>query len=162
MDDSTGYGNSFDDCLDNLSKVLDWCIESDLVLNFDKCHFMASRGIFLGHVISEKGIEVDQAKIAVIANLPYPTNVREVHSFLGHVGFYHMFIKDFNKIALLMTTLLQKDMEFSFNDECKKAFGKIKAALISASIVQASRWDLPFDIMCDTRNYAVGAVLGKG
>ncbi|XP_038886346.1 uncharacterized mitochondrial protein AtMg00860-like [Benincasa hispida] len=100
---------------------------------------MASHGIVLGHLISKKGIEVDPAKIDIIANLPYPTYVREVRSFLGHAdtGIYHMFIKDFSNIALPMTTLLQKDVDFCFDDKCKKGFDKLKAALINAPIVQA-------------------------
>ncbi|GJV50792.1 hypothetical protein Tco_1446533 [Tanacetum coccineum] len=64
------------------------CKETNLVLNWEKCHFMVKEGIVLGHKISRAGIEVDRAKIDVIAKLPYPTNVKGVRSFLGHAGFY--------------------------------------------------------------------------
>ena len=84
MDDFTVYGNSFQECLTNLTKILKRCIETNLVLNFEKCHFMVSQGLILGHIVSRKGIEVDKAKIDVIQSLPYPTCVREVRSFLGH------------------------------------------------------------------------------
>ena len=87
MDDSTVLGSSFDGCLNSLEKVLNRCIETNLVLNFEKCHFMVEQGIVLGHIISNKGIEVDPAKISVISQLPYPSCVREVRSFLGHAGF---------------------------------------------------------------------------
>ena len=100
MDDFTVYGDSFDSCLDSLTHVLERCIETNLVLNFEKCHYMVMQGIVLGHVVSKNEIEVDKAKIDLIMNLPHPTNVREVHFFLGHVGFYRRFIKDFSKIAL--------------------------------------------------------------
>ena len=82
MDDFTVYGNSFDECLSNLTKILQRCIDTDLVLNYEKCHFMVDKGLILGHIVSRKGLEVDKAKIDVIKSLPYPTNVREVHSFL--------------------------------------------------------------------------------
>ena len=62
MDDITVYGESFDECLINLGIVLHRCIEKNLVLNWEKCHFMVNQGIVLGHVISEKGIEVDKEK----------------------------------------------------------------------------------------------------
>ena len=136
MDDFTVFGDTFDACLHNLACVLDHCIETNLDLNFEKCHFMVDKGIVIGHIISSKDIEVDKAKIDLIMSLPYPTNVREVRSFLGHAGFYRRFIKDFSKIALLMSNLLHQDIEFNFDDKCKEAFDKLKTALTSPPIIQ--------------------------
>ena len=132
MDDFTVYGSSFDTCLDNLAKVLGRCIEAHLVLNFEKCHFMVKQGVVLGHIISGEGIAVDRSKIDVIVSLTYPTCVREVRSFLGHAGFYRRFIKDFSKIALPLSKLLQKDIDFQFDDDCRRAFDQLKQHLISA------------------------------
>ncbi|RVW57925.1 Retrovirus-related Pol polyprotein from transposon 297 [Vitis vinifera] len=92
MDDITVYGGTFEECLVNLEAVLHRCIEKDLVLNWEKCHFMVRQGIVLGHIISEKGIEVDKAKVELIVKLPSPT-VKGVRQFLGHAGFYRRFIK---------------------------------------------------------------------
>ena len=161
MDDFTVYGDSFDSCLDSLTRVLEHCIETNLILNFEKCHFMVTQGIVLGHVVSKHGIEVDKAKIDLIMNLPHPTNVWKVHSFLGHAGFYRRFIKDFSKIALPLSRLLQKETIFDFNQDCKEAFRKLVSALTTAPIIQPPDWTLPFEIMCDASNYAVGAVLGQ-
>lgn len=161
MDDFTVYENFFDDCLINLTRVLERCIEFDLVLNFEICHFFTSRGIVLGHIISEKGIMVDQVKIDVITNPSYPTNVKEVRYFLRHADFHCRFIKDFSKITQPLTNLLQKEVEFKFNEEYKQGFDKLNATLIGALVIQAPRQDLPFEIMCDTSNYTIGAVLGQ-
>jgi hypothetical protein len=73
-------------CLENLDRVLQSCQEKDLVLNWEKCHFMVREGIILGHLVSQRGIEVDKAKIVIIKRVPPPTNVKEIWSFLGHAG----------------------------------------------------------------------------
>ncbi|XP_073125943.1 uncharacterized protein [Henckelia pumila] len=118
-------------------------------------------GIVLGHVISSKGIEVDKSNIDLITHLSFPTNVKEVRAFLGHAGFYRRFIKDFSKIALPISKLLQKDVPFEFGEKCKEAFDKLKNMLTTAPIIKPPDWTLPFEIMCDASNYAVGAVLGQ-
>ncbi|KAL6316599.1 hypothetical protein AAG906_018854 [Vitis piasezkii] len=89
--------------------VLNRCIEKDLVLNWEKCHFMVRQGIVLGHIISEKGIEVDKAKVELIVKLPSPTTVKGVRQFLGHAGFYRRFIKDFFNLSKPLCELLAKD-----------------------------------------------------
>ncbi|KAF8051256.1 hypothetical protein N665_1758s0005 [Sinapis alba] len=161
MDDFSVYGSLFSACLSNLCTVLQRCEDTNLVLNWEKCHFMVREGIVLGHKISEKGIEVDKAKIDVMVGLTPPRSVKDIRSFLGHAGFYRRFIKDFSKIARPLTKLLCKDTVFSFDGECLEAFKRLKSELISAPIVLPLDWDLPFEIMCDASDYAVGAVLGQ-
>nr|GEV92693.1 reverse transcriptase domain-containing protein [Tanacetum cinerariifolium] len=119
MDDFSIFGDIFSSCLTNLDKMLNRCEETNLVLNWEKCHFMCKEGIVLGHKISKSGIEVDRAKVDVIAKLPHPTTVKSVRSFLGH----------------------------------KK--------LTEASILVVPDWNLPFELMCDASDYAIGAVLGQ-
>ncbi|GKA10891.1 reverse transcriptase domain-containing protein [Tanacetum coccineum] len=161
MDDFFVFGNSFSQCLKNLEKMLRRCEETNLVLNWEKCHFMVKEGIVLGHKVSESGIEVDKEKIEVISKLPYPTNVKAIRSFLGHAGFYRRFIKDFSQITRPMTQLLVKDPPFNFSEECIHAFDTLKHELTQALIMIKPDWSLLFEIMCDASDYAVGAVLGQ-
>ncbi|RVW86075.1 Retrovirus-related Pol polyprotein from transposon 17.6 [Vitis vinifera] len=121
MDDITIYGGTFEECLVNLEAVLNRCIEKDLVLNWEKCHFMVHQGIVLGHIISEKGIEVDKAKVELIVKLPSPTTVKGM----------------------------------------SKSFDQLKQFLTTAPIVRAPNWQLPFEVMCDASDFAIGAVLGQ-
>nr|GFC86010.1 DNA-directed DNA polymerase [Tanacetum cinerariifolium] len=92
----------------------------------ENSHFMVKEGIVLGHKISKDGIEVDKAKVDVIAKLPHPTTVKGIRNFLGHAGFYGQFIKVFSKIARPMTRLLEKDTPFFFSKECVEAFQTLK------------------------------------
>ncbi|GJU88570.1 reverse transcriptase domain-containing protein [Tanacetum coccineum] len=147
MDDFSVFGDNFSKCLDNLDKMLNRCEETNLVLNWEKCHFMVKEGIVLGHKISKSGLEVDRAKVEVIAKLPYPTTVKGVRSFLGHAGFYRRFIQDFSKIARPMTHLLEKETPFVFSDECKQAFNDLRKKLIESPILVVPNWDYDFEIM---------------
>ncbi|GJS18088.1 reverse transcriptase domain-containing protein [Tanacetum coccineum] len=122
MDDFSVFGDSFDSCLSNLEKMLKRCEDTNLVLNWEKCHFMCREGIVLGHKILKSGIKVDRAKVDVIAKLPHPTTVKGVRSFLGH-------------------TLNKK--------------------LTEAPILVVPDWNLPFELMCNASDFAIGAVLGQ-
>ncbi|GKA21560.1 reverse transcriptase domain-containing protein [Tanacetum coccineum] len=133
MDDFSVFGNSFDKCLNNLDKMLQHCKDAHLVLNWEKCHFMVKEGIVLGHKVSSAGLEVDKAKIDVISKLP----------------------------PLLISKLLEKDTPFEFDDECQKAFELLKEKLTCAPVIISPNWNLPFELMCDASDFAVGAVLGQ-
>ncbi|GKA67540.1 reverse transcriptase domain-containing protein [Tanacetum coccineum] len=122
---------------------------------------MVKKGIVHGHKISKSGIEVDKSKVDVIAKLPHPTTVKGIRSFLSHAGFYLPFIQDFSKIARPMTHLFEKETQFIFSKECIEAFETLKMKLTQAPILVAPDWDLPFEIMCDASDFAVGAVLGQ-
>ncbi|KAL4363294.1 hypothetical protein GQ457_04G021310 [Hibiscus cannabinus] len=161
MDDFSTFWDNFDNCLSNLEKVLKRCKETNLVLNWEKCHFMVDEGIVLGHKISSKGMEVDKAKIEVLSKLPPPTTVKGICSFLGHAGFYRRFIEDFSKITKPLCSLLEQGRPFEFNNDCTKAFNLLKQKLVNAPIVEPPDWKLPFELMCDASDYAVGAVLGQ-
>ena len=79
---------------------------------------MVNEGIVLGHKISERGIEVDKAKVDAIEKMTCPKDIKGIRSFLDHVGFYRRLMKDFSKISRTLTNLLQKDVPFVFDDDC--------------------------------------------
>ncbi|GJZ38570.1 reverse transcriptase domain-containing protein [Tanacetum coccineum] len=135
MDDFSVFGDSFDLCLSNLEKMLKRCEDTNLVLNWEKCHFMCREGIVLGHKISKSGIEVDHAKVDVIAKLPHPTTVKGVRSFL--------------------------ETPFVFSKDCIDAFQTLKKKLTEAPILVVLDWNIPFELMCDASDFAIGAVLGQ-
>jgi len=90
MDDFSVFGSSLDGCLFNLRKVLARCRQKNLTSNWEKCHFLVKKGIVFDHIILRDGIEVDKMKTDLIINLPHPTCVKEVRSFLRYAGFYRL------------------------------------------------------------------------
>ncbi|RDX70965.1 Retrovirus-related Pol polyprotein, partial [Mucuna pruriens] len=156
LDDFTVYADSLDACLENLSKVLTRCIDTNLVLNFEKCHFMVTEGIMLGHLVSNIGIEVEKSKIDISPLFQTPFRCRKsAHS--SDIRF----IKNFSKTTLPLSKLLKKDMEFKFDQPYIEAFKDMKSRLTSAPTLQAHDWELPFELICDASNLALGAVLGQ-
>ncbi|GJS28484.1 reverse transcriptase domain-containing protein [Tanacetum coccineum] len=135
--------------------------DANLVLNWEKCLFMVKEVIVIRHKVFGASLKVDNAKIDLISKLPPPTNVKDIRSFLGHTGFYRRFIKDFSKIARPLTKLLEKDTPFEFNDECHKAFNSLKEKLACTPVIVSPNWNLPFELMCNASEFAVGAVLGQ-
>nr|GEX53383.1 reverse transcriptase domain-containing protein [Tanacetum cinerariifolium] len=133
-DDFSVFVNSFGTCLSHFDKMFKWCKGTNLCLNWEKSHLMVKEIIILGHKISKNRIEVDEAKYDVIAKLPHPTAVK----------------------ARPMTRLLEKDTPFFFSKECIEAFQTLKKRLTEASILVAPDWDLPFELMCDTSDSAIG------
>ena len=121
---------------------------------------MLREGIVLGHLVSSKGLEVDKAKVKVIQDLALPKSIREVRSFLGHVGFYRHSIQDFSKASKPLTSLLCKEKDFIIEEEGKHAFMQLKQSLVYSPILQSPNWDLPFETMCDASDFAVGTILG--
>ena len=134
--------------------------EKGLVLDWEKCYYMSTFGIVLDHVVSLKGIEFNKDKIK-ISKLPSLKRIKEVLFFLGHVGFCRKFIKDLNAIFSPLCNLLIKDTPFKWTKDCQKAFKKIIHLLTQALLMQPFDWSLPFELMCNASDYAIGAILGQ-
>ena len=97
----------------------------------------------------------------MIETLMPPTIVKGIRSFLGHVGFYIRFIKDFSKISRPLCRLLEKDAKFDFDVSCRSAFEEIKSRLVIDPTMAILDWNKEFEIMCDVSDYEMGAVLGQ-
>ena len=102
MDDFSVYGSNFENCLENLEVVLQRCQDKNLALNWEKCHFMVTEGIALGHKIYASGLEVDQEKVSIIKTLFPPTTVKGIRSFLGHASFLQKVHKGLVKILQII------------------------------------------------------------
>ncbi|KAL4352974.1 hypothetical protein GQ457_06G014840 [Hibiscus cannabinus] len=157
---TTIFSNMNEDCLEIFMDDFS-TFETNLMLNWEKCHFMVDEGILLGHKISCCGMEFERAKIDVISKLPPPTTVKGIRSFLGHARFYRRFIENFSKITKPLCSLLEQGRQFEFDTTCTEAFEVLKKKLVTVPIVVPADWTLPFELMCDASDYAVGEILGQ-
>ena len=131
------------------------------MLNREKCHFMITEEISLGHKVSHNCIGLDKGRVELIEQLTLPSDVKGMKNFIEHASFYRRFIKDFAKIAKPLVELFEKEVPYFLNDECITAFHMIKRSLTTAPILQPPKEGEPFEIMCDASEYVVGAVLGS-
>lgn len=130
-----------------------------LYTNLEKCSFGVQEVVFLGFVVSSRGVEVDESKINAIKNWPTPKTIGEVRSFYGLVSFYRHFVKGFSTIATPLTEVIKKDRPFKWGDEQAKAFKDLKAMLISAPLLHLPNFDKTFEVECDTSKVGIRMVL---
>jgi len=130
MDDFTVYGNTFEEALENLEKVLKRCKEANLSLSHEKCFMMFTKGIVLGHHILGDGIKADKSKVEVIYKLSIQNCQKDVRSFLGFTRYYRRFIENFTKTTSPLFKLLTKDCEFNWNFDCQLEFETLKTKFL--------------------------------
>jgi hypothetical protein len=130
-----------------------------LYAKFSKCKFWLTQVAFLGHVISAGGVSVDPDKVRDVLNWMPPTNVSEIQTFLGLVGYYRRFIQDFSKIAKPMTQLLEKGKVFKWTQDCQAGFEELKKHLTTTPVLILPDLSKKFDIYCDASRQGLGCVL---
>ena len=160
VDDFTVYSSRADHvkcfCL-----MLEKCREKRVCLNPSKSLFGASKGMLLGHVVSEKGIEMATDKVKAILEAVAPTNVNEIASFLGYVNFYRRFIEKLAEWASPIYALTKKDAQYIWTEECQKGFEEIKRMIAQKPILRQPKWDEIFHVHVDASILALGAILAN-
>jgi hypothetical protein len=142
-----------------LRQTFQRCRETGLKLHPDKCFMGVTRGVFLGHIVSDKGLEVDIDKVKAILTLTPPKTVKEVRGFLGCVGYYGQFVDGYTKVARPLTELTKKDEEFTWMEARQEAFDKLKECLVKAPILSLPIWTLDFHVTIDASGFCLGAIL---
>lgn len=162
MDDIIIFSSSLQEHMRNLSQVLKRLKDARLKIQLDKCEFFRKETQFLGHTVSEDGVRPNSDKIESIRKWSVPKNEKEVRQFLGTLGYYRRFIKDFAKIVKPLTGLLRKDTEFEITPEIKACFEKCKELLTLDPVLIYPDFSKEFILTTDASDYAIGAVLSQG
>ena len=159
IDDILVYSGSPEEHAEHLRTVLKILRERQLYTKFSKCQFWLDKVAFLGHVISAEGVSVDPQKIEAIVNWKLPTNVSEVRSFLGLVGYYRKFVEGFSKIATPLTNLLKKDRKFEWSDTCQHSFEELRQRLTTAPVLTLPSGNGGYVVYSDASRQGLGCVL---
>ena len=161
LDDIIVFGSSFDKALENLKLVFDRLRSANLTLTPSKCVLFQKSVSFLGHVVSDEGIQCDPSKIDKVKKWPVPSNVTEVRSFLGLVGYYRRFIPEFSTFAAPLTYLTRKGKKFCWTSDCQRSFEKLKELLCSAPVLAYPDSTSEFILDTDANLTGLGAVLSQ-
>ena len=161
LDDIIVYGKTFDAMLANLEKVFQKLLSAGLKLKARKCTLFAKQVKYLGHVISEKGIETDPDKVSVVERWPQPMDKTQVRSFIGLCGYYRKFIANFAEIARPLHKLTEATTAFKWTDDCQRSFDLLKQKLTDAPILICPDFTKKFILDTDASQNAVGAVLSQ-
>ena len=159
FDDILVYSKSLDEHVEHLHSVFRVLKENKLYANLKKCSFCMESIVFLGFVVSSKGISVDEEKVKANRDWPRPKNASEVRSFHGLASFYRRFVKDFSSIATPLNELVKKNVVFKWDDVHEKAFNTLKEKLTNAPLLCLPNFDKAFEVECDASGVGIGAVL---
>ena len=159
LDDIICHSSSFNDHVDHLSDIFGRIRQANMKLRFSKCEFLKDEILYLGHVVSAKGIKPDPEKVKVIKELSPPKTVKMVRSFIGMASFYRRYIKDFAKLAQPLTELTRKNVQFSWTEHRQKSWEALKEALVTAPVLKLPVLGKPFALFTDSSDYAIGGVL---
>ena len=159
IDDVLIYSKTFQDHLRDLEEVFDRLIEANMQLKPSKCHFFRRQLIYLGHQVSAEGIQPDPKKVQAIKEMPAPTNVNEVRSFLGMCGFYRNYVPNFAKICCPLYALTKDTIPFKWEESEEQSFTEIKELMTKAPILKHPNFNYPFIIETDASDKGLGAVL---
>ncbi|KAL4153469.1 hypothetical protein QTP88_001302 [Uroleucon formosanum] len=162
LDDIIIYGKGLLNHNEKLRDVFERLRNHNLKIQPTKCEFLKQQCMYLGHIISENGIQPDPEKVKSVLQFPTPTSVKEIKSFLGLSGYYRKFIKSYSLISKPMTNLLRKDVTFNWDTSCQEAFDKLKNILCSEPILQYPDFTKPFIVTTDASEKALGAILSQG
>ncbi|MES9881486.1 MAG: reverse transcriptase family protein [Sedimenticola sp.] len=161
IDDILVFSSNFHEHIQHLDLVFQKLREAKLTLKGEKCHFALDKVIYLGHVLSKDGIEVDSSKTEAVRSFPTPKTQRDVRRFLGLCNYYRRFVPNFSKMAAPMNHLLQKDCPFHWDEKCESSFQYLKDALTSAPMLVYPDMNAPFILSTDASGVAIGYILGQ-
>ncbi|KAL7298432.1 hypothetical protein TKK_0008222 [Trichogramma kaykai] len=162
LDDIVIYSNSIEEHEKKFGLLANCLREAGLKLQPEKCKLLQRSVSYLGHILSENGLQVDSKKIEAVVNFPRPKTLKNVRQFIGLAGYYRRFIDKFASIAKPLFKLLQKETAFEWNDKVQNAFEVLKKCLTTAPVLVFPKLDQPYNITTDASGFAVGGVLSQG
>ena len=161
MDDVLIFSNSVTEHEQHIKKVLAALQKAGLQIDIDKCEFHVTETLYLGLIITTKGIRMDPRKLAAVAEWPVPRNLKDVQAFIGFANFYRRFVKAFSNVVAAMIALTKKGIPFIWSEECQRSFDELKSRFVTAPVLQHFDPEKDIDIECDASDWMVGGVMSQ-
>ena len=162
LDDILVYSPDFESHVKHVRTVLQRLLQNNLYLKGEKCEFHLQSVAFLGYIISQQGVVMDDQKVEAVIQWPVPKTVKELQRFLGFANFYRRFIRNFSIIVAPITSLLRGNPKrIVWNSQAERAFQNLKEAFTSAPILKHPDPQQPFVVEVDASETGVGAVLSQ-
>ncbi len=162
IDDILVFSDSFDEHIQHVRAVLRRLMQHQLYIKAEKCEFHQTQVAFLGYVISQEGVTMDDNKVKAVVNWPQPRTLKELQRFLGFANFYRRFIRNFSSVAAPLTSLTKRSTsQLSWSTEAKQAFQELKDRFTSAPILHHPDPSHPFIIEVDASSTGIGAILSQ-
>jgi len=159
LDDVVVFSDSWSQHVEHIRALFGCLAEARLTVNLSKCEFARATVTYLGRVVGQGCVRPVAAKVSAVENYPAPTTKKELLRFLGLVGYYRCFCRNFSTVASPLTNLLKASVMYVWTPECQEAFEAIKALLCTAPVLSAPRFDRPFSLQVDASHVGAGAVL---
>ncbi|EFP10573.1 hypothetical protein CRE_23798 [Caenorhabditis remanei] len=159
LDDILLVSSSEEEHLEDIKELLENVVKNGLKLKLKKCVFARKELEFLGYVIGRDGLKPNPKKTEAIQNFPVPTNATAVRSFIGMIGYFRRFIKNFAGIAAPLHSLTEKDKAFEWKEIHQHAFEELKTALVNPPILAGPNLNKPYVLETDASSFAIAAVL---
>lgn len=159
LDDVLIAGKDYEDCKNKLALVLDRLAKANIKVNYKKCKFFVSTLPFLGHILSQDGLQPNPEKVATIQQAETPDNVNKLKAFLGLINYYNKFLPNLSTLLNPLYNLLKKDVKYVWDEKCDKAFKDCKKQLLTGKLLTFYDPKKPIIVCTDASSYGLGGVI---
>lgn len=153
------YSDDWNTHLERINKLFASLADANLTVNLAKCEFAKATVTYLGRVVGQGNVCPVRVKVQAVDNYAPPLTKKALMRFLGLVGYYRSFCRNFSTVVAPLTNLLKSSVKYVWTPECQVAFESVKTLICTSPVLSAPKWDREFRLEVDASRVGAGAVL---